>query len=252
MSDLPYDAAVPIRLPSILCDGATESEMRHGVLDLPHMLRYQGFRLTSFLGALSSSERADMRAAALAGLHNAVSLYDLAADVVGSPAKHLAAHPPCVEIVRIATGTCLDALEGMRDFRAAAGDAVAAVGEEMQPDPATLDDLLVLTHERFAAAMGTLATALAKADAECRATSVTAARDAQRDGTTACDEIRRIAKTVRLISLNARVEAARAGEAGRAFGVIAAEIKSLSEQTEAASRRVGVAMSAVMDRPAMR
>lgn len=44
-------------------------------------------------------------------------------------------------------------------------------------------------------------------------------------------QIEKISHTVRLIALNASVEAARAGENGRGFGVIAAEIQRLSNDT---------------------
>lgn len=51
----------------------------------------------------------------------------------------------------------------------------------------------------------------------------------------AVDEIERISLSVRLIALNAAVEASRAGTAGVGFGVIASEIKSLSESAAQAA-----------------
>lgn len=43
---------------------------------------------------------------------------------------------------------------------------------------------------------------------------------------------------IRMLGLNAAIEAVRAGEHGRGFGVVASEIKSLSEQSEEATRQI--------------
>ncbi|KIT16338.1 methyl-accepting chemotaxis protein [Jannaschia aquimarina] len=74
------------------------------------------------------------------------------------------------------------------------------------------------------------------------------ARRAQTRAMEARDRISEAAKTVQIISLNARVEAARAGEAGRTFGVIAQEIRELSRETEEAGLEIGEAVDWIIDR----
>jgi len=59
--------------------------------------------------------------------------------------------------------------------------------------------------------------------------------------------IERIAKQTRLLSLNAGIEAARAGEAGRGFAVVAGEVKTLAEETRAATDRIGDIVRALGD-----
>ena len=61
--------------------------------------------------------------------------------------------------------------------------------------------------------------------------------------TGALDDIEQTATKIRLIAFNALIEAARAGDAGRAFSVIAEEIKNLGAQTRAESAKVQAAIA---------
>lgn len=51
-----------------------------------------------------------------------------------------------------------------------------------------------------------------------------------------------IARQTKLLALNATIEAARAGDAGRGFAVVASEVKSLSSETESATKQIAAVL----------
>ncbi|MEM9797776.1 MAG: methyl-accepting chemotaxis protein [Pseudomonadota bacterium] len=241
-----YDPSFEIELsPDLLGHGDPAAALR-AAFHLPYLMRTHGLRIIMFLGAYIATEEDDMRQGALEGAQRALTGFDTIHDFFKSWSEQNNLHPQVREVLEDTRDAQRDALEALTEFRRVAELAMGVMARGADMKGSDYDPVMSSAYRVFHPAMIALNDQMTKAGDTARNRLEAAAEAARKRAAESRARIDSIARTVRLISLNARVEAARAGEAGRAFGVIAEEIKALSEQTEAASAEMGASVEEIM------
>ena len=174
-----------------------------------------------------------------------------------------------IESVRSAFGQVRDALtviggssgqfvDSARQFAAGAHEQAAAVGEISE----TMEQLSIAAQQIAAGAtQATLAAADGREAVDLTARGVAAIRNAVHNATErggslrlgsdqvggVADSISSIAERTHILALNAAIEAAAAGEYGRRFGVVAGQVRDLSEDTRRATEQVKATLFGLRD-----
>ena len=241
-----YDASFGSGLPADLFRGAGTGAALRAAEQLPLHIRMMGMRLAMFTAAAHFAGDDASRSAALNGLRNALRGYDGIIALLADPGRHPDLHPLVADLVAALGRQGRDAIETFETYRTQVIRMQAMLEAEGALAEGAFDALMAHAYGALHPASVAMTERIAQSGGEVRARLERDARAARERAVASRARIEEIARTVRLISLNARVEAARAGEAGRAFGVIAQEIKALSEQTEAASVEIDESLDQIM------
>ena len=238
-----------IEVPASLRAGADRTEALRTLVEQPATLRLQNVRIMAHLAIGRIAEDAELRAAcdaalarATAGLNAVIELFEGGSRVESGPG---ALHPDVRAVIEEVRAARPSFGPAMCKLRTMASACRADWDEDTTPARTAFEAFVAYMNGPCTDEVIAFTQAMNDAADRRRAEGATRLEAAQAEALEARGRIADIARTVRLISLNARVEAARAGEAGRAFGVIAEEIKSLSEQTSTASAVLGTSIAAI-------
>ncbi|ESQ90657.1 methyl-accepting chemotaxis protein [Asticcacaulis benevestitus] len=114
-----------------------------------------------------------------------------------------------------------------------------STSESAQKVAATVMELSQTANEIAGSTqISTEVSARASAEAESTSAMMTRLSRSADEISAVVDMITSIAQQTNLLALNATIEAARAGEHGAGFAVVASEVKTLSQQTEKATREI--------------
>lgn len=242
-----YNANFEVSLPPDLAADADAASAIRAAVKLPVDLRSQGVRIVLFLGAILLARDDEMRASAQNGFLRALDGYDEVHRVLANADKLSDLHPDVPAIISAGTKQSPNAFRAMTHMTTRATKVRDAIEQAGQPTQDDYDALMRIGYGELHPTVLAMGEAMAEAAAVIRETHSQVAEGARKRALSAQGRIDRIARTVRMISVNARVESARAGQAGRAFGVIAEEIKTLSEQTEVANTEMSESLEEIME-----
>lgn len=242
-----YDANFEVALPPDLAASADVAAAMRAGAKLPVDLRAQGVRIVLFLGAMLLARDDEMRASAQDGLLRAIGGYDALRRVIVNADTAPDLHPEVLAIVRAGAMQAPDALRAINHMMSRAAKVRDGIEQGVRPTQDDFDALMRIGYSELHPTALAIGEAMASAAEVRRENLSQAAEEARKRARGAQGRIDRIARTVRMISVNARVESARAGQAGRAFGVIAEEIKALSEQTEVANTEMSESLEQIME-----
>ena len=232
LSGAPY---FEIKLPDGCRAGHRTGEAVSAFAELPRTLRMHLMRNMMFC-ALGLSSEGERRARHVASADRARQGIARAVRVVAAPACPSGLHEEGFAFLH-ALVAAIDGFGPRLSALVREVDAFTEAARDEGPGPAEAHAYVARIYAVYNGDLIALTEASDAALAAFRRKRGQALEDAFKRASEVASEVNEIAFTVGLIALNAQVEASHAGASGRAFAVIASEIRDLAERAEAASGR---------------
>jgi hypothetical protein len=233
LNNMPHTKSKAVRDNAVMVELA-----RYEIVQTIRLLPDNGARLTAYMLVAHAARNDGERAIGLAGLDRSGKPVRLAIQTLLNPGPIDGLDNDALDWMRNelhADAECLSCVRALCKYLSQFLDNIEANQTcELDQIFASLDIVKTSFKKQFDAFVERLHDTI-KQDRKDRVDSIQESAVRSRRG---IEKIGEIARTVRMVSINAQIEAARAGDRGRAFSIIAQEINSLSDEISNVGRSV--------------
>lgn len=241
-----YNADFGISLHPDLAPGTPTSAAIRAAVQVPVDIRAQGVRLVLFTGAALLARDEPMRKSADTSFRRSLQGFKSLQSVLLDRNRSGLLQADAAFVIDFGVTAAPASMKAIANMLNCAERIRQSLDESGRPEHDDFDTFMRVGYTEMHPTGLILGDAMVEGAEVLRTRLADSAEVARRRASWARGRINAIARTIRMISLNARVEATRAGPAGRAFSVIAEEIRTLSEQTEVANTEMTESLEQIM------
>ena len=233
LNELPLAAATPAANNSNHLDLA-----RADVVYAIGLIRDNGARLTAYLLARLAAKTDAENQICTEGLERCIAPIELAIDALLGKTHIDSLDTDALNWMRAELQSDPDCLASVQSLAKYMRVFLSQIEAGTNPDLDQIFASLEIVRSSFIGNFSAFVSRLQDSIHEDRSIRIAGIQDSASRAKRGVDRIGEIARTVRMVSINAQIEAARAGDRGRAFSIIAQEINALSDEISAVGQDV--------------